>query len=152
MYMRTLFIPFLFLVTLVSCSKSDEQLDVQPEKVEESTSVSKTPVSYPKYYGANPIIGKWYIGPYTMYCGSDTIVYPNNNGNYIEFKSNDTAYYTYVTTNSWGWSPYYMIKENTFLLNGVVLDIVSINNQKMVLHSKENGRLVYTWELFKDSE
>src|SRR6476620_10128604 len=111
--MQKVLISLLILVTIISCSKDEEFETPGITPTQTQIPVIKDTVSYSKDAGSNVLAGKWYIGPFTVFCASDTaLFYPNRNGNYIEFKNNDTAYSTYVTDGSFGWSPYHMINKD----------------------------------------
>lgn len=85
----------------------------------------------------NPIVGNWEIGAFKILCAgaSDTTVYPNERGDFVEFRKTDTAFYTYHTTNTTGWSPYKLLDSSTFVLNGDTMRIISNDGVRLTTYS-----------------
>jgi hypothetical protein len=125
-YINTLM--FSLIVLSIACEKSDIKTDTK------STQKKTTPIQSDIN---NLIMGKWELGPFKIFCGgySDTTIYVNTKGDYVEFAGNDTAYYTYNTTNATGWSPFSLLDDSTFIL-GDTMHIVSFDGKNLTTYCR----------------
>jgi len=121
---------------LFSCTKETKE-SITPTQHE----IKKTFTAETIY---NPIVGNWEIGAFKVLCGTDTTIYPNEVGDFIEFSKRDTAFYTYNSTHATGLSPYSVIDSSTFVLNGDTMDIISYNGIYLTTYIKPNE-----WWTFK---
>ncbi len=140
--MRSLLIALVPVIFSIACTKNDSLELKQDPATQISIPNSDT---FPSYNGTNPIEGKWLIGKYARWCGNDSSVYENNNGNFIEFSNNDTAYYTYVTDNSRGISPYRVIDAQTILFDGKPQRIISIDENHFTLYYEDQNKWLREW-------
>ena len=143
--MKNILLAITLLYLLPGCTK--EYLLIPEQQMKDSVVVNDSN-AFPKYEGSNPVSGKWLIGRYSRWCGDDSTVYENNNGNFFEFRSNDTVYVTYVTNNSTGWSPYSVIDAETLLINGVLQKIISIDENHFTVYHEEQNGWVREWSVF----
>lgn len=99
----------------------------------------------------NPIVGKWEIGVFKILCVGvrDTTVYPNERGDFVEFRKTDTAFYTFNTTNATGWSPYRVLDSSTFILNGDTMRIISNDGVRLTTYSKTLNGGNQQWMTYK---
>lgn len=93
---------------------------------------------------SNPILGKWEIGLYKVHSydpsylpayRDTTMIFPNENGSYVEFRDNNIAYTTYFDSTR-GTSPYKIINNSILILNGDTLHITSITANKFTTYRK----------------
>ena len=123
-------IPVLFLS--ISCTK--ESTTVNEITIAPAPPVQVQPVVTKKHTHSdiyNPIVGTWEIGAFIIACPDvDTIIYPNERGDYMEFKNNDSVYYTFNTTHAFGLSPYEIIDSLTFVL-GDTMHIISYDGIRL---------------------
>src|SRR5689334_14615481 len=131
--MRILYLLLTILIALnFSCTKADDNLSTTvattnrnpPTPTGLSTDRNpSTPTALSIY---NPIVGKWELGCFKILClgAKDTTIYPNERGDFVEFRKTDTAFYTFNTTNATGWSPYKILDSARFVL-GDTMRIIS---------------------------
>ena len=108
-----------------------------------ATTQDSTPTAARIY---NPIIGKWELGTFKILCAGapDTTIYPNERGDFIEFRKNDTAYYTYNTTNATGRSPYKVLDSSRFIL-GDTMRIISYDGVRLATYCKSSNGASQQW-------
>ncbi|MBL0201311.1 MAG: hypothetical protein IPP81_14595 [Chitinophagaceae bacterium] len=97
----------------------------------------------------NPILGKWEIGPFKTVCTNshDTTYYQNTNGDIIEFKNNDTAYYTYYSTGATGKGSFKILTNSTFLLS-YVQEIISFDGKYLITHWATTNNASQEWATY----
>jgi hypothetical protein len=145
---------YLFLISVFilgsSCNKEDLSPDSAtiippPPKPKEP---NPSPPTATTIY--NPIVGKWELGMFKMVCfgSTDTIIYPNERGDFIEFRKNDTAFYTYNTTNATGWSPYKILDSTRFIL-GDTMRIISYDGIRLTTYTKSSNGSAQQWMTYK---
>jgi hypothetical protein len=95
------------------------------------------------------ISGKWELGPvknhlFISSIGRDTVeIYPNRNGDYIDFKNNDTAYYTFTTMNATGKSPYKVPDNKTLIIYLDTFQVLSIDSKIFNIYKKTGNAQSY---------
>ncbi len=137
-----------FIIVFYSCKK--ETLDSTAAKtIPEIPYNSQTAPTSATIY--NPIVGKWEIGAFKILCvgAKDTTVYPNERGDFVEFRKTDTAFYTFNTTNATGWSPYKVLDSSTFILNGDTMRIISNDGVRLTTYSKTLNGGNQQWLTYK---
>jgi len=102
----------------------------------------------------NLLLGKWEYGLYKIHNydpsylperRDTTMIFPNENGNYIDFRDDNFAYTTY-TDGTRGRSPYKIIDNKLLILNGDTLQITSITANKFTTYKKEVVGYAYSEE------
>lgn len=143
----TVFILAAALLGIGSCSKKKNDSMVEINKV----SRKPDPPQPNSQFINNPIKGKWELGAFKMLCAgtTDTIIYTNERGDYIDFRKNDTAYYIYNTTSATGWSPYQLLNETTFILNGDTARIISFDGIRLTTFTKAINGGAKQWMTYK---
>ncbi|HMK17145.1 MAG TPA: lipocalin family protein [Chitinophagaceae bacterium] len=98
----------------------------------------------------NPIVGKWELGAFKILCSnnSDTTIYPNERGDFVEFSKRDTAFYTYNTTNATGRSPYLILNSSTFVL-GDTMHIIYNDGHYLTTYCKSSNGGSQQWMTYK---
>ncbi|MEI6945671.1 lipocalin family protein [Paraflavisolibacter sp. H34] len=137
---------FAFLLFLgLSCSKED--FSNAPFPMEQAQAPLAVPTASALY---NPIVGKWELGLFKSVCinTTDTLIYPNENGNFIEFRKNDTAYYTYPSANATGRSPFKVVDSTRFIL-GDTMQIIYNDGVRLTTFCKLSKGAVYQWMTYK---
>lgn len=121
------------------------------------TSCSKNPIEYlvPKpnpttspnkpTLNSHKIIGKWWLGKYERCSEVFCVIEENNDGDYVEFRNNDTVYYTYAD-GSLGWSPYKIIDKNLIVFNGLV-NTITWHDGNFTLYNEETTT-IKNWQTF----
>jgi len=126
------FLTTLTLLFFISCTK--ENITVSENIVTPATPAPAEAVITKKHTHSdiyNAILGTWEIGAFIIACpGVDTVVYPNERGDYMEFRNNDSVYYTYNTTQAFGLSNYEIIDSLTFIL-GDTMHIISYDGMRL---------------------
>ena len=146
-YLYMLLLSFLMLGN--SCSKVNPSpspnVDPPPPKPKD---VNPSPPTAATIY--NPIVGKWEIGMFKIICigATDTTIYPNERGDFVEFRKTDTAFYTFNTTNATGWSPYKILDSTRFIL-GDTMRIISYDGVRLTTYSKSSNGLALQWMTYK---
>jgi hypothetical protein len=138
--MRNLYLLLSFMTLFAfSCSKEDlnqnNGVNTSLNPTGRSQNISSSATIY------NPIVGKWELGPFKILCvgATDTTTYMNGRGDYVEFRKNDTAYYTYNSTNATGWSPFKVLDATKFIL-GDTMRIISNDGDRLTTYTKSmNG-------------
>lgn len=128
-----------------SCSKEDlsqNNNNLNPNDKNQNSSSSAT------IY--NPIVGKWELGTFKILCAgtTDTTIYPNEKGDFVEFRKNDTAYYTYNSTNATGWSPFKVLDATKFIL-GDTMRIISNDGVRLTTYTKSTNGGSQQWMTYK---
>jgi hypothetical protein len=115
------------------------------------TSCRKEKVNAP----VNPILGKWEYGllkihnydpSYLPGYRDTTVIFPNENGSYIDFRDDNVAYSTFAGGIS-GSSPYKIMGGTILILNGDTAQIITITANKFTTYKKEVVGYAYseTW-------
>ena len=128
-----------------SCRKEDL---TQKSNIDKSDGVKQSAPTSTTIY--NPIVGKWELGSFKILClgVSDTTIYPNERGDFIEFRKTDTAFYTYNTTNATGWSPYKILDSSRFIL-GDTMHIISYDGVRLTTYCKSSNGGSQQWMTYK---
>jgi hypothetical protein len=124
------------LLAITSCSKQKPEDDLRSDAPK-------------KYNGVNYLEGKWYLGDLTNFCYPGIQYFPGNYGNYVEFKNNDTAYFTEVGTTFTATGPYTILDSKSFRLNYNTYFVDSVNSKGIFVHMDYEGRLKTKWEFLR---
>jgi hypothetical protein len=133
-----------------SCSKEDatSTADVDTTKKHKTTTVQPSSPTAATIY--NPIVGKWELGMFKMLCpgARDTTIYVNEKGDFVEFRKDDTAFYTYNTTKDTGLSSFKILDSLTFIL-GDTMHIVSFDGVRLTTYTKLSRGGAEQWMTYK---
>jgi hypothetical protein len=143
--MRNVLLMFAASLAMQACSKSDV---INAKDSSPSTLITALVPKYPATAVENPILGKWYIGKFERHCGDQIMAYENNNGNYVEFKANDSVYYTFVTDGSFGLDSYKVIDDSTIIMNGIAQKIISLDTKHFTVYYEETDGYIKQWMTF----
>ncbi|MBS1649954.1 MAG: hypothetical protein JSR09_09650 [Bacteroidetes bacterium] len=143
---------YLLLTILIALGYSCSKEDLSPNKslntsVEPKDINQSTPTAATIY---NPIVGRWELGAFKILCpgAKDTTIYPNERGDFVEFRKTDTAFYTYNTTNATGWSPYKILDSSRFIL-GDTMRIISNDGVRLTTYTKSSNGGSQQWMTYK---
>ncbi len=114
---------FCLIIIFISCSKENAQV---PESESARTQVYTAATIY------NPIVGVWELGTFNIICFGDTITSGGTPGDFVDFSKRDTAFYTYNTLGTTGYSPYSVIDSATIMM-GDTMHIIRFNSDSIAL-------------------
>ena len=129
-----------------SCRKEEDF--TQMSNIDKSEVVKQSAPTSTTIY--NPIVGKWELGSFKMLClgVTDTTIYPNERGDFVEFQKTDTAFYTFNTLNSTGWTPYKILDSSRFIL-GDTMQIISYDGVRLTTYCKSSNGGSQQWMTYK---
>lgn len=148
--MKIFYLILTILITLsYSCSKEEPGLDNNLDTTfEENKGINQSKPTTSSIY--NPIVGRWELGAYKILCfgAKDTTIYPNERGDFVEFRKTDTVFYTYNTTNATGWSPYRILDSSRFVL-GDTMRIISYDGVRLTTYTRSSTGNSQQWMTYK---
>ena len=140
---------YLLLTSLLILSNSCRKQDLtQKSDIEKPDEVQLSVPTAATIY--NPIVGKWELGSFKTLCpgATDTTIYPNERGDFVEFRKTDTAFYTYNTTNATGLSPYKILDASRFIL-GDTMHIISYDGVRLTTYCRSSNGGSQQWITYK---